>query len=103
MRETPASRRWRKIVAEQVESGQSVRAFAQSRNLKPGTLAWWKSRLRKIDREASTETVSPEFTALTVVEPVGTVVLALEDHKAHVVVDHQTDLGLLRRVLEAMA
>jgi|ETNmetMinimDraft_25_1059894.scaffolds.fasta_scaffold64603_1 hypothetical protein len=98
MQETPATRRWRKVVEEQVDSGLSVRAFAESRNVKHSTLAWWKSQLKKRD----CETTAPRFTALTVVEPAGTVVLVLDDHKAHVVVDYQTDLGLLRRVVQAM-
>ena len=98
MQETPATRRWRKVVEEQVESGMSVRAFAESRNVKHSTLSWWKSQLRKLDRE----TTAPRFTALTVVESAGTVVVVLDDHKAHVVVDDQTDLGLLRRIVQAM-
>jgi phage-related minor tail protein len=89
-------------VAEQLESGLSARAFAESRNIKAGTLSWWKGRLRRRDFEGA-EVPRPQFTALTVAELAGTVVLALEDHKAHVVIDEQTDLALLRRVLEAMA
>ena len=102
MAETPTSRRWRRIVAEQLESGLSVQAFAQSQNVKAGTLRWWKGRLRKRDAEAA-DGARPQFMALTVAEPAGTVVLTLEDHRAHVVIDQQTDLALLRRVLEAMA
>ena len=98
MQDTPATRRWRKLVAEQSESGLSVRAFAESKDIKASTLAWWRSRLKKLE---STE-AAPAFTAVTVAEPVGTVVLALDDRRAHVVVDEETDLGLLRRVLEAV-
>lgn len=101
MSETAATRRWRKIVADHDRSGLTIRAFAEARGLNRRTLAWWRSQIRKLDGE--TREVATRFTALTVVEPVGTVVLALDDHKAHVVVDHQTDLGLLRRLLEAMA
>lgn len=104
MPQTPAERRWRKIVAAQDQSGLPTRAFAESRGVNPRTLAWWRSRIRRLDRE-HTVAVEP-FTALTVVQavqPAGTVVLALDDHKAHVIVDHQTDLRLLRRLLEAMA
>jgi transposase-like protein len=101
MSETPAARRWRKIVADHDASGLTIRAFAEARGLNRGTLAWWRSQLRKFDGDS--DVPQTQFTALTVVEPVGTVVLALDDHKAHVVVDHLTDLGLLRRLLEAMA
>ncbi len=103
MRETPATRRWRAIVEEQKTSGLSVRAFADSRNLKASTLNWWRGRLRKLEREAAQVDDGPQFTALTVAEPVGTVVLALDGHKAHVVVDQETDLRLLRQVIEAIA
>jgi transposase-like protein len=102
MAETPTSRRWRRIVAEQLESGLSVQAFAQSKNVTAGTLSWRKARLRMRDSEAAAGS-RPQFTALTVAEPTRTIVLALEDHRAHVVIDQQTDLALLRRVLEPMA
>ena len=100
MQDSPAVQKWRKLVAEQAESGLTIRAFAESRNLKTGTLAWWRSRLAKLDEEGT----APTFTALTVAEAVvGTVVLALEDRRAHVVIDEETDLVLLRRVLEVLA
>ena len=101
MPETEATLRWRQIVADHDRSGLTIRAFAEERGLNQGTLAWWRSRIRQLGVEAPA--TGPQFTALTVVQPVGTVVLVLDDHKAHVVVDHQTDLALLKRVLEAMA
>ena len=105
MADTPAARRWRAIVEEQRESGLTVRAFAESNSLNPKTLAWWRSRLRKLDREAAAAELVPTFTAVTGAPDLtaGTVVLALDDHRAHVVVDRDTDLELLRRLLEVVA
>lgn len=38
---------WQRTIAEQVRSGLGVRAFAVQNGLKPATLAWWKSALRR--------------------------------------------------------
>ena len=76
-----------------------------SNSLNPKTLAWWRSRLRKLDRETAAAEFVPTFTAVTVAPDLtaGTIVLALDDHRAHVVVDRDTDLELLRRLLEVVA
>ncbi len=51
-RELPRSPRrsaaeWLEIVREQSESGESVRRFAEARDLNPSTLTWWKSESRR--------------------------------------------------------
>jgi len=39
---------WRKLVAELDRSGLSPKAFAATRKqLNPGTLSWWRTRLRR--------------------------------------------------------
>ena len=101
MHETPATRRWRKLVNAHATSGLTLRAFAEAHQINAGTLSWWRSRIRKLDREASAD-LAP-FTSLTVVRPAGHLRLALHDHKAHLVVDADTDLELLKRVLESVA
>lgn len=105
MSDTPAALRWRSLLEEHRTSGLSYRAFAEARNLNPSTFAWWRSELRRRDRSHSDVDVgaTPEFTALTVVKPLGNVVVQLDHHAARVVVDHDTDLDLLRQLLAALS
>ena len=99
--ETPATRWWRKIVETQMASGLSVNAFAEAHGLKRGTLAWWTARIRKLDRERAM-VPAPRFVEVDV--PVrGDVVIACDRVAARVVVDRDTDLALLRRVLETLS
>lgn len=103
MPDTPAARRWRSLLAEQAASGLSDAVFAQRHRINPRTLAWWRSTLRRRDREATAV-----FTELVVADPEvvpvpGRVIVAFDRWEAHVVVDGRTDLALLRRVLEAVS
>jgi hypothetical protein len=106
MSDTPAAARWRKLLAECEATGLSANDFAKRRGLKPATLKWWRSRLKKLDAERAPFTelvVTPAATPVVCVattEP--TVVVALEDLRAHIVVDQDTDLPLLKRVLGAL-
>lgn len=101
---TPAARRWRALVDAQTASGLSTKVFAAQRNLNPSTLSWWRSRLKREDPAPSLRTVpATVFTEIVVAEPDRTVVLAFDHLAARVVVNHDTDLALLRRVLEAVA
>jgi len=101
MSDTPAARRWRALVNEHRTSGLTYIAFAESRQVNPSTFAWWRSELRKRDRDVRRP--GPTFTALTVAKPQGKVVLRLDHHAAHVVVDGETDLDLLRQMLVALS
>lgn len=96
MAETPATRRWRKIIAAHDASGMTIKAFAQAHQLKSGTLAWWRSELKRRD-------AMPEFTELVLTKPATPLALTLDDFRAHLVIDQDTDLDLLRRVLQAIA
>ena len=104
MSDSAAARRWRALLVEQAAAGLSDAVFAQRRRINPRTLAWWRSTLRRMDRDAA-----PVFTELAVVGPVdaapvsGRVLVAFDRLEAHVVVDDRTDLTLLRRVLEAVS
>ena len=93
--------RWQAIVAEQESSGETIQAFAEARGLNPRTLGWWRWNLRR--EQGPGEELS--FTELAVegAEDEPTVVVALDDFSAHIVVDEQTDLELLRRMLEALS
>jgi transposase-like protein len=70
---TPAELRWEPIVRQARRSGASIRAYAREHGINENTLAWWNWRFGDLD------------------EPV------------FVEVDHETDLGLLRRVVEALS
>ena len=99
--ETPATRRWRKIVERQMASGLSVNAFAEAHGLKRGTRAWWKERIRTLDRERAMGP-APRFVEVDVPTQ-GDVVIACDRVAARGVVDRRTDLNLLRRVLETLS
>ena len=60
--------RWRALIAEQQESGQSVAAFCRERGLRDGPFYEWKKRLRPPEAEpfvaveiATTETSAVPF------------------------------------------
>jgi transposase-like protein len=97
---TPAARRWSKLIEEQAASGQSTRAFAAERGVNPRTLAWWRSKLKRSEKGSS-----PTFVELRVAptpSALGTVEVELERYGARVLVAGDTDLSLLRRVLESL-
>ena len=96
---TPAAQKWTAVLARAEASELTMREFARSQGLNPNTLAWWKW---KLGREPRPDSDCP-FLEVVVEEPDVTVILALDDLPAHVVVDRQTDLDLLRRMLEALS
>jgi hypothetical protein len=49
-RREQALAKWRELVAEQEQSGQSVAAFCQIRELTRSQLIYWKRRLREAER-----------------------------------------------------
>lgn len=104
MPDTTAARRWRALVEEHAASGLTNQAFAARKNINPRTLAWWRSQLKKSNASSATPLLAgkPQFAEVVVSQP-DRVILVLDDFGAHVVVDHDTDLALLRRLLEAVA
>jgi hypothetical protein len=46
-RSRDARTKWRKLISEQMRSGESVAAFCRERNLHASHFYWWKKRLRK--------------------------------------------------------
>lgn len=104
MPQTRAEKRWSKLVEKHNASGLTTKAFAEQNNVNARTLAWWRSRLRRLSSESTKGT----FVELEVAGPTTsvaddrTVVLAFDALAAHVVVDHDTDLDLLKRVLGAL-
>ena len=100
-----ARARWSTIVRELDASGLPLREFARRRAVNAGTLSWWRSTLRREERR---DAPPPVFTELVVDErprqpsSSPTLLVALPRVAAHVHVDSQTDLVLLRAVLEAL-
>jgi transposase-like protein len=54
-RREQALAKWRSLVAEQEQSGQSVAAFCQTRELVQSQLIYWKRRLREAERRPFVE------------------------------------------------
>ena len=93
---TPAARKWSGILDDLEDSELGVRAFARARGLNPNTLAWWRWKL------ANTSSARPGGRAFVEVVPASASV-RIEVRGGVVHVDQDSDLGLLRRVLEALA
>jgi transposase-like protein len=92
---TPAALRWEPIVRRARESGLSMRAYARQHGINERTLTWWNWRLGE-------ELTASEFVEVEVAEPSGPL-LRLQLGPVQVDVDDQTDLALLRRVVEALS
>jgi hypothetical protein len=53
--------KWRRLVSEQEQSGQTAKAFAACRGVSLCTLYWWRSRL---SRQSTTTSAPPTAPAL---------------------------------------
>ena len=62
---------------EHTASGLTTKAFAAKKNVNPRTLAWWRSRLKRLDHDAKQLPV-PQSAFAEVVVAKSTVVVALE-------------------------
>ena len=105
VQQTPAAQRWTAIIDEQEASGQTIRAFAADRGLNISTLSWWRCHLgRSRARKAGKRDQPVAFDEVAIADEQnrGTVVLAFDRLHAHVVIDDDTDLALLRDVLDAL-
>jgi hypothetical protein len=94
---TPAAQRWTALIAELDDSDLSIRKFAHARGINPRTLTWWKWRLRKEEEERQDD----GFFELVPREHLAALDLTVGG--ASITVDRDTDLCLLRRVVEALA
>ena len=109
MEPASAAARWAGIVDACESSGLTAREYAEANDLNPRTLKWWRW---KLGRTPEPEPAGSAFYELRVEEPEagpapeastsGGVVLALDRFEASVLVDVDTDLSLLRRVLGAL-
>lgn len=95
--------KWARVVVAAERSPLGVAPFAEGCGIKPKTLYYYISALKK---------EHPEILAAAAATPTdgddapsaagSTLIIALEDYPAHIVVDDETDLGQLRRVLAAL-
>jgi len=53
--------KWRSLIAEQKESGQSVAAFCRTRSLREGLFYYWKKQLQEVAR--------PQFVEVQLAKP----------------------------------
>lgn len=94
--DTPAAKKWSAVLDDAEAAELPMREFARSRGLNPNTLAWWKWRLkqRPVRRQPSTFVPVLVASRSQVEVQIGAALL---------VVDEETDLALLKRVVEALA
>ncbi len=109
MEQPSAAARWADIVDECESSGLTAREYAEANDLNPRTLKWWRWKLGRSPEPKPTESAFYELRvedAEAKPEPqaptAGGVVLSLDRFEASVLVDTDTDLVLLRRVLGAL-
>ena len=101
-----AGARWRALIAEQQESGQSVAAFCRTRGLRDGQFYDWKKRLRRHAAEsfvavemAATETPAAASAAALVL---GAPIEIRLRHGRTLLVGPDFDAGHLRRLLQIL-
>lgn len=106
MKSTTESK-WRQLIEEQEASGMTVREFAQLRDLSPGTLYWWRSKLgRKRSPRSRSTTEAPELVPVTIRESLVVATGApfevrLRDDLC-IAVPASFDAAALRRLIEAL-
>jgi transposase-like protein len=91
---TPATLHWEPIVRRARQSGLSMRAYARQHGINASTLAWWNWRF-------GDDLAEPAFVEVMVGDP--RPLLRLQVGPVQVDVDDETDLVLLRRVVEALS
>jgi hypothetical protein len=92
---TPAARRWEPVVRRARQSGVSIRAFARQHGINESTLAWWNWRFGDDLAERAFVEVSVGDGSC---RP-----LQIHVGGARVEVGADSDLALLRRVVEALS
>ena len=90
----------RALLAEQESSGQSVRDFAEQRGLKKASLYWWRSELRRRNRDASPRHDFIEVDRVPYDE--SDLEILVTDDDARILVGHDFDEQLLIRLVAAL-
>ena len=90
---TPAEQRWEPIVRKARRSGLPIREYAREHGINGSTLAWWNWRFG--------DALDDGFIEVTVTSPARP--LRLQLGPVQLEVDRETDLVLLRQVVEALS
>jgi hypothetical protein len=67
-RDLKRERTWRRHIAQQRTSGQSIRAYCESRQVRETSFYFWRQEIAKRDREAAA-TSAPAFVPVAVIDP----------------------------------
>ena len=97
---SPTARRWAALIDQADRSGLTRRDFAAKAGVNPNTLSWWRWKLN----QGSSGGATTRFLEVVEVEaplPSATIRLELR-HQVFVEVDHDTDLELLRDLVDAL-
>ena len=92
---TPAERRWEPIVRRARQSGVPIRAYAREHGINENTLAWWNWRF-------GDELGDSAFVEVTVACSRRSA-LRVQIGSVQIEVDRETDLALLRQVVEVLS
>jgi hypothetical protein len=106
MPDTATARRWADLLDLHDASGLTARAFGAKHGVNHRTLTWWRSRLKRAPAPppppATADNTPTAQAFLEVRVPRPTLLVSLGRGDAHITVDLDTDLGLLRKVLAAV-
>jgi hypothetical protein len=100
---SPAAERWSAILARAEKSELSLRAFARSEGYNPNTLAWWRWNLRRQEEAHQPDLRLAEVVLVEEESSVAADELTVRVRDADIVVRADSDLDLLRRVVEALS
>lgn len=68
-RDVNRERTWRRHIAKQPSSGQTIRAYCETHRLRETSFYFWRSEIAKRDREAAAEPkAAPAFVPVAVIE-----------------------------------
>lgn len=68
-RDLKRERTWRRHIAEQRTSGQTIRAYCDARRIRETAFYFWRQEIAKRDREAATEAkAAPAFVPVAVID-----------------------------------
>lgn len=104
-----APARWARILEDAEASELTQSAFARANGINPRTLSWWKWKLRQEPEPGGAEgdehPVGVDFVEVLMAPappPQASMRVQLGDRAVHALVELDTDMTLLRRVVEAL-
>ncbi|MFO0806395.1 MAG: hypothetical protein U0791_25100 [Gemmataceae bacterium] len=68
-RDLKRERTWRRHIADQPASGQTIRAYCETHRLRETSFYFWRTEIAKRDREAAADTkAAPAFVPVSVID-----------------------------------